>query len=236
MFFRDRVILNIQFSHTEWETWRQSSLVSDYQWCYLLIIYVQARETKDHHHDTNCLMRQSFIAGPCNAWLKGLEEAVFFSIQEDSFQYRSGGVHSHISDFKKNAIYQICTEFQCKITSWWSNWTLESPSHSCTSLAGAMGSGHRLHTVIHPSLLSCPLAYETSCPQCKVNCSLVSIYICKPQLKQTSSLHSGCLWGCKRWISHTLDWQTSLQLSNKTVRLKDPASKLLQSDKKFVPF
>lgn len=46
--------------------------------------------------------------------------------------------------------------------------------HSCTSPAGAMGPAHQLHTVIHPSLLNCPLIYETSLPQSKVKCSLVS--------------------------------------------------------------
>lgn len=46
-------------------------------------------------------MKPSFNANPCNALLKGLEEAVFFSIQEDGFLYRSGGVHSCVSDFKR---------------------------------------------------------------------------------------------------------------------------------------
>lgn len=122
-------------------------------------------------------MKISFIASPSNALLKGLEEAIFFLIQEDSFLYRGEGVHSYISDFKKNAMYQICTEFQCKITCWWRDWTVESPSHFCTSPAGVMGPAHQLHTVIYLFLLNRLLIYEISFPQCNVKCSLVSTYV-----------------------------------------------------------
>lgn len=42
--------------------------------------------------------------------------------------------------------------------------------------AGAMDPAHQIHTVIYPSLLDCPLIHETSFPQCKVKCSLLSTY------------------------------------------------------------
>lgn len=122
-------------------------------------------------------MKLRFLDGACSALLKGLEEAIFFSIQKDNFLYRSGGIHAYISGFKKNAITKFVLNCSAKLLADGETGPWRAQSHSCTSPTGARGPAHQLHTVVHPPLMNCPLKYETSFPWSNVKCSPLSIYV-----------------------------------------------------------